>query len=63
MNYEYKCTNSKCLRCNEILEIKKPLANYNTDEYCGFCNEKLKKLVSQIGYKNAVGFHGKQGQY
>lgn len=63
MNYEYKCVNLKCSRYDQPLTITKPLANYNNDEFCAFCNEKLKKLVSQIGYKNAAGFHGKQGQY
>lgn len=63
MNYEYKCVNEECPRCNQPLTITKSLSNYNTNECCEFCNEKLKKLVSQIGYQNAVGFHGKQGQY
>jgi len=63
MQYEYKCSNSNCPRYNQPLTITKPLSNYNTDEFCTFCNEKLKKLISKVDYMNCSGFHGKKGQY
>lgn len=63
MQYEYKCTNPSCLRYNQPLTITKPLSEYNTDEKCGFCEDKLKKLISKVDYINCDGFHGKKGQY
>jgi len=53
MTYLFKCTQGECEKCNETVEITKPMADSSSEEFCEECKHPLERVFSSFGLKTA----------
>ena len=50
MQYEYECD-----ECGYYFIVKKPVAEFDTFEYCPKCSHSASKLISKVGHTYGKG--------